>query len=267
MKPAGNGMDLGRWIDDLVAGGRSSFTTDEARGVHGGTYKAVQAVLRRLRAKGEIASPLRGFHLVVPPEYRRLGCLPPLWFIDDLARHLGQPYYVALLSAAELHGAAHQRPQAFQVMRPRPHRSVECGGVRIDFVMRGSLASVPVVLRHTPKGTVRIATPEATAFDLVGYVHRCGGLVNVATVLRELAEELDPVALAGLAPLSPVPWAQRLGFLLDLVGSRGRTGPLSAWVRDQAPPTCALDVDRPPGHGPVDRGWRVVVNVEVEVDR
>ena len=33
--------------------------------------------------------------------------------------HLSQPYYVALLSAAAYHGAAHQKPQVFQVMVPR----------------------------------------------------------------------------------------------------------------------------------------------------
>ena len=48
--------------------------------------------------------------------------------------HLNQPYYVALLSAAAYHGAAHQKPQVFQVMIPKARRGLECGGVRVDFV-------------------------------------------------------------------------------------------------------------------------------------
>ena len=192
-------------IDALVAGGRSSFTTAEAQAAHGGSEKAVQAVLRRLRAKGEIASPVRGLHVIVPPEYRRLGCLPPLWLVDDLAAFLGQPYYVALLSAAELHGAAHQRPRAFQVMLPRPQRPAGSGGVRLDFAMRHNLTEVPVVVRNTPKGTVRVATPELTAFDLVGYPERAAGIDYAATVLTKLAEGLDPLALVALAPRSPPP--------------------------------------------------------------
>ena len=38
-----------------------------------------------------------------------------LW-IDDLMRFHHVPYYVGLLSAAALHGAAHQQPQEFQVV-------------------------------------------------------------------------------------------------------------------------------------------------------
>ena len=48
-----------------------------------------------------IADPNRGFHVVVPPAYRRLGCLRADQFIPDLMAHLGEPYYVGLLSAAK----------------------------------------------------------------------------------------------------------------------------------------------------------------------
>lgn len=41
---------------------------------------------------------------------------------------------------------------------------------------------------NTPRGTLVISTPEATALDLVGYPHRAGGLNQVATVLAELAD-------------------------------------------------------------------------------
>lgn len=258
--------DLASWLDDLVGQGRRTFTTEEAHQIHGGTEKAVQGCLRRLRLKGFIASPLRGFHMVVPPEYRRLGCLPALWFVDDLAEHLGVTYYVALLSAAELHGAAHQRPQVFQIMLPRTHRAVRCGGVRLAFAMRGNLDEVPVLVRNTPTGTVRIASPELTAFDLVGYPALVGGLGGAAVVLAELAETLDGTALTKMAPLCPVPWAQRLGWLLDRVGALDSTGPLAEWVAARRPPTCALDVEHTVRDAPRSDRWRLVENVIVEVD-
>lgn len=53
---------------------------------------------------------------MIPPEYRSWGVIPADWFIDDLMRHRGRRYYVALLSAAVYHGASHQAPQVFQVM-------------------------------------------------------------------------------------------------------------------------------------------------------
>jgi predicted transcriptional regulator of viral defense system len=198
---------------------------------------------------------------VLPPEYRRLGCLPPLWFIDDLATTLKIPYYVSLLSAAELHGAAHQRPQTFQVMFSRPHRSIFCEQVHIDFSMRTNLEQLPVAVRNTPKGTVRIATPEITALDLVGYPHRVGGLDHVAGVLAELAEVLQPETLLRVAPLSPVAWSQRLGFLMDLLGFRS-TDDLASYVAE-APP-CPLDVGQPFARSTYDPRWRIFVNTEIE---
>lgn len=37
-------------------------------------------------------------------------------------KFLGQPYYVGLLSAAALHGAAHHQPQEFQVVTNKQFR-------------------------------------------------------------------------------------------------------------------------------------------------
>ena len=67
---------------------------------------ALEAALRRLKQRGRIASPRRGFYVLVPPEYREAGCQPASWLIDDLMRFVEQPYYVGLLSAAAIHGAA-----------------------------------------------------------------------------------------------------------------------------------------------------------------
>lgn len=258
--------DLSEWLDELVAQGRTSFTTSDANIAHGGEDAAVQGVLRRLRAKRRIASPLRGFHLILPPEYRALGCLPPVWFADDLAAHLRSPYYVALLSAAELHGSAHQRPQMFQIMLPCPHRPVRCGGVHLGFTMRNNVAEMPVVTRNTPKGTVRIATAETTAFDLVGYADRVGGLDRVAAVLSELVESLDAGALLAQASLSPLPWSQRLGYLLEHVGAANMANKLEQWVRSRSASIVPLDVAHPDDGGPRDPRWRLIANAHIEVE-
>ncbi|MBX3170760.1 MAG: hypothetical protein KF760_25365 [Candidatus Eremiobacteraeota bacterium] len=50
------------------------------------------------------------------------------------------------------------------------------------------IAGVPVQHFNTPRGTVALSTPEATAFDLVGYEPQIGGLDAVATILLDLAE-------------------------------------------------------------------------------
>ena len=59
-------------------------------------------------------------------------------------------------------------------------------------MVRKRLREVPVQSVNTPRGTLLVSTPAATALDLVGYQHQAGGLDNVATVLSELAERIEP---------------------------------------------------------------------------
>lgn len=126
---------------------------------------------------------------------------------------------------------------------------------------------MPVVAFNTPRSVVRVASPEATALDLVGYPRHCGGLDNVATVLAELAEVLDPDELARVAErTSPTPWAQRLGHLLERVGPGHRCGPLAALVAERAPHVTPLSTRTSMRAARRDQRWRVAVNVEVEAD-
>src|SRR5690606_35148866 len=147
--------------------------------------------------------------------------------------HLGEPYYVALLSAAAYHGAAHQAPMVFQVMVPRSRRSLECGGVRVDFVARHDMGSTGVVERETPTGVLQVASPAATAVELVGYPERCGFLDNVATVLAELAESIDGDSLVAEAKRAPAAWVQRLGYLLTLVEQNELASHLEGVLKDR----------------------------------
>ena len=50
--------------------------------------------------------------------------------------HLGLAYYAGLLTAAEYHGAAHQRPQVFQVVVEENRPEVSCGKIRVWFIAR-----------------------------------------------------------------------------------------------------------------------------------
>jgi predicted transcriptional regulator of viral defense system len=255
-----------KYILELAARGRYCFTTDEAVASLGGSVPTVRAALRRLKAKGEIADPYRGFHVVVPPEYRRLGCLPADQFVPQLMQHLGEGYYVALLSAAELHGAAHQRPQSFQVMVKANRRALECGGVRVQFVARKGHERTPVIEKNTPRGPLRIASPEATALELVGYADQCGGLDNVSSVLAELVEALDPQKLVDAAVLCPIAWVQRLGYLLDVGGHRELGHVLVPHVKEHAHVVAPLvRAKTKTGAERVER-WKLAVNASVEPD-
>ena len=254
------------YIGGLAARGRYHFASRDAQSALGVSAAAAKLALHRLAKQQLIASPARGFYVIVPPEYRSLGCLPADQFIPTLMARLDLPYYAGLLSAAQYHGAAHQRPQQFQVFLAKNRRPIQCGAVRVAFIARKRLADVPVQRFNTPRGTVLVSSPEATALDLVGYAHHAGGLNQVATVLSELAERIDPGKLAAVAPTAPVQWAQRLGYLLEHLGFAASTAALKEYVRAHARRSTVLLTKAPHGSSRPNRGWKIHVNAHVETE-
>lgn len=259
-------LQLRDYLDRLMQGGRYIFTSSDAVIALGVSRDAVKLALNRMRRKGEIASPVRGFYLIVPPEYRALGCLPADQFIPALMQLSGAPYYAGILTAAQYHGAAHHRPQEFQVMVAKSRRTIECGKVRVAFHVRKNVADVPVQQINTPRGTIAVSTPAATAFDLVGYEAQIGGLDAVVTILAELAEKLDPNALVVLAPTVPLPWTQRLGYLLERIGEAPRARALKEHVKKHARETVPLLPSARTEEQSRDRDWKLIINAEVEAE-
>lgn len=257
---------LKHYLQRLQAGGRYVFTSRDAREALGLSSDAVKLALNRLRHKGEVAMPARGFYVIVPPEYRALGCLPADQFIPALMAQVKTPYYAGLLSAAQYHGAAHHRPQEFQVMLPKPRRPIVCGQVRVVFHVRKRVSDVPVQQISTPRGTVAVSTPEATAFDLIGYEAQIGGLDAVATVLVDLAEKLDAKKLAALAPSVSLAWAQRLGYLLEHIDEAAKAQPLKDYVGARARDITALQPSAREEGLPRNRDWKLIVNAKVEAE-
>jgi predicted transcriptional regulator of viral defense system len=246
--------------------GRYEFATQDVVSALGVSKNASHLTLQRLLNQSLIASPARGFYIIVPPEYASLGCLPADQFIPAMMKHLNLPYYAGLLSAAQYHGAAHQRPQEFQVFLERNRRPIHCGKVRVAFMARKRLPDVPVQSFNTPRGTIRVSTPEATAFDLVGYAAHAGGLSQVATVLSELVEQIDEGKLASAAQTAPVPWAQRLGYLLEHLGFAAKTHALKEYVREHARQSALLLPKAPLKGSYRNKGWKLHVNAKMEVE-
>ncbi|MGH9256759.1 MAG: type IV toxin-antitoxin system AbiEi family antitoxin domain-containing protein [Vicinamibacterales bacterium] len=109
MKPAQPRLKARQYIEDLAATGRYNFLAKEAQEALGASAAGVKVTLSRLAKRGVIASPARGFYVIVPPEHRSLGCLPADQFIPALMKTLNLPYYAGLLTAAQYHGAAKAR--------------------------------------------------------------------------------------------------------------------------------------------------------------
>jgi predicted transcriptional regulator of viral defense system len=243
------------------------LTREQALATLGISCEALKKAVRRLVLKRRLAVPRRGFFVIVPAEYRVAGAPPPSWFIDDLMKHEEQPYYVGILSAAALHGAAHQQPQEFQVVTKVQLRSVVAGRSRIRFFKDCGIEQTPTTFVKTETGAMRVSTPEATAIDLLRYVQAAGHLGNVATVLAELAERLDARRLADVARAGgDLSNAQRLGYLLEHVGAAKAAAALGEWVAVKRPRFVALRADRPSQGATRDDRWRIMANEEVEVE-
>ena len=253
--------------DSYQASGRYVLTRDQGLDALGVSEEAFKKAAQRLVAKRRLAAVRRGFFVIVPVEYREAGAPPPAWFVDDLMRFHGQPYYVGLLSAAALHGAAHHQPQEFQIVTSEQLRPAVAGRARLRFFRKRGIERTATMDMKTETGTLRVSTPEATALDLMRYLESSGHLGNVATVLAELAERIDGQRLADVARAEDsVATAQRLGYLLEHVGAGAVGVQLADWIGSLRPRFVPLRRDRPTRRSAKDARWRVIVNEQVEAD-
>ncbi|MFN7925585.1 MAG: type IV toxin-antitoxin system AbiEi family antitoxin [Bryobacteraceae bacterium] len=260
-------LTLREYVDELQERGRYTFSREEALAALGSTPIALKRAAERLKAKRRLATPRRGFYTIVPLEYRQSGSLPASSFIDPLMRFHKVPYYVGLLSAAEIHGAAHQRPQEFQVVASKQLRPVSVGRNRIHFFLEKDLDANAVELVKTQSGHMRVSSPERTALDLIRFQDRVGGLNHVTIVLSELAEKIDSATLAAEAAKEPeIAPIQRLGYLLEAVGKESLTAKLAKWINRRDPKTVLLAPREPSADAVRNARWRVAVNFELEPD-
>ncbi len=151
-------------------------------------------------------------------------------------------------------------------MLAKNRRPIHCGKVQVEFMARKRLSEVPIQNFNTPRGTIQVSTPEATAIDLVGYQHHVGGLDNVATVLSELAEQINPEKLVSAAAAAPLPWAQRLGYLLEKIGAATKASPLEVYVREHVRQSAPLMPTPRYEHSRRDDQWKLYINADVEAE-
>jgi predicted transcriptional regulator of viral defense system len=260
----GNMPTMAKLPDALISQGRYWVTSAEAAELADVPAAHVYPGLQRLRRRGAMFSPARGFYVVVPPEYRSWGVLPGELFIDGMMRALGRQYYVSLLTAAAMHGAAHQAPQVFQVMVDRHVANRDIGRVRLRFYASEHLEQMAIEERQVDTGRIRLATRETTLVDLAVHPEDAGGLNNLATVIVEIGA-LDVMQLAQLAGVRSRSVARRLGWLLEQFRDDLDLEPLRevALAGGNYPTRLVRSL---PARGLTDARWNLQVNSAVEPD-
>jgi predicted transcriptional regulator of viral defense system len=259
--------DLPSWVDSRQEQGLYFFTREEALQTLQFSEEAFKKAAARLAKKDRILRIRSGFFVIIPLEYRSTGILPPEWFIADLMAYLEQPYYVGLLSAASLHGAAHQQPQQFQVVTTVPQREVRKKGLAIRFFFKTNFKATPVTQIKAQTGHIFVSSPEATALDLIRYARSIGGLDRVLTVLQELGKSMDAAKFIDATKADGTPvCAQRLGWLMEKSGNATLVKGLAGFIADRNPPFARLDPSLSTADSEKDSRWRLWINTDVESD-
>jgi predicted transcriptional regulator of viral defense system len=257
-------MKIRELPDALMAQGRHTASTDELLELTGLDRDALHSGLHRLRQDGSIVSPARGLYAVIPPQYRAWGAPPAEWFIDAMMAHLDRGYYIALLTAAAMHGAAHQAPQSFQVITNKDIPDRDLGRNRLRFYTSRHMRDAVTERRTGPSGYLQLSTRESTAVDLAQHPRQSGGLSNVATILIELGD-LDGAALGRIATSRGKATARRLGWLLEHHRPDVDLNPLRIIARPQEGEPTPLSPSGP-ASGQLDRAWGLRLNTDVLAD-
>lgn len=265
---------IGQWIEILPKKGKSVFSKQEILMLFPDmSGNNIRNTLYRLSKKKKILSVWRDFYAVILPEYGLKGTPPPIEYIDQLMNFLGKDYYIALLSAAALQGAAHQAPMEFFIItNSRILRDKQKGDVKINFVTKKNIPSQYLKQVMVNSGYVIVSCPELTAFDLIIYEKNIGGINRAATVLYELAESMDfeNVGLDFLKSLN-VSVIQRLGYLLDLLAFDKLASDLfqkskNAGVKFRKYPLSVLSEKKNYADYQINEKWKIIINEDIDID-
>lgn len=201
------------------------------------TAAALRQALHRQQRRGRLIRLSRGSDhwLIVPLQHADAGA-PPLetWLDRYMSQTLGIPYYVALLSAAEIYGASPYAVMVTQVMVRERRRPITVGRHEVVFHSRSSIELMPTRWHETPEGRLKVGTPELTALELVQRETLVGGMARVREVLRRLWPSCVPQGLTdALEAMQEVPTAQRLGVLLAIEGQNALASRIAEWLHDK----------------------------------
>lgn len=263
--------NIATWVQGQLLRGRHIFSQEEIWKVFPTvTHENVTRSLTRLCSRKILMTPMQGFYVILPTDYRLKGITPPVFYIDQLMRFMGKQYYVGLLNAAAFYGASHQRVQTFYcIVDGGPIRSIHRKGIDIEFHRK---AQIPVGFMRqfkTQMGTVNVSSPCLTALDLILFEQEIGGVTRAATVLAELVEEMrwseQPVELLNSFN---TPIVQRLGYILEHVLEEEQAAEeLYALLKASGRPFRKVVLKAAKAETEyVENRWKIIDNQPIEID-
>jgi len=265
-----NKKEQNKWSDfffDLRERGQCTFTFDDVKKKFDLSEQSISQELYRYSIKKQIVKIRKGFYGILTPETAIGGMLPPDLFVDALMKSLHKPYYVALLSAAALHGAAHQQPMEYFVVAQTPApRSIRNKKLKLTFVSKKTWEQSAIEQKKTRAGYLNVSSPELTAFDLLENIHTFG-INRITTILQELYEVMLPSRLSKIAKqIDNKANIQRLGYILDTVVNEEKLANALYKVLNKTSFSPVLLSPQKKKKEEIDNKWKIIINMPIESD-
>jgi predicted transcriptional regulator of viral defense system len=261
---------LDTYTNDQRSDGRYSFTADDLRKRFNLSDEALKKSLQRLKREKKVPMVRKGFYVIVPPEYRVKGIIPTSFYVNDLMKFLNRDYYVGLLNAAALHGAAHQQPQNYTVItKGISLRKIQNEQVDIHFLIKKLWNQVGIEKKKVSTGFINVSSPELTALDLINFHNAVGGFNRIATVLKELCGKILAEKLIESAKqYKKLVVIQRLGYLLEHILEKVElSNSLYDYLSADVFYPCLLSPQKAkPDNMTTGNRWKIVPNIEIETD-
>lgn len=262
-------MAVNRYIKELLSKEEYSFSLDEVSQQNVRSAVSVKRELSRLVEKNEIVNLRRGFYLIIPPRYSKIGKVPIQLYADKLFKHLNSEYYLALYTAAKFHGAGHQQIQLDYIVTDKKSiLDIEKKPVEIKFYSCSNWPKKNIIPRKSDAGYFNISSPALTAVDLIHYQTRLGGMNRMLAIIEELIEEIVDSDINNLLDWYPYTSSlQRLGFFIEYAGSKPK---ISQHIFDYLNKKTFFPVLLSPRQnekaGAANNRWKIHINVELESD-
>lgn len=177
-------------IDHFLAKGQKTFSLSELAQLKQSARHIASLMAQKLCKKGFIKRLADDYYVILSASEKQNQSVPAYHYMDALMQHKAMPYYVGLLSAAHLHGAAHHRPMAFQIITAQQLRTPKKFLPDVDFHTKKQFPLQNIERHKGEYGTLQVASPALTIYDVLKYEAFAGGIYNALNVIKELLPQL-----------------------------------------------------------------------------
>ena len=280
------GLTIRKWIQSLEEKGIYSFSMQELKEVFPLLKeKTILNTLGTLKKQGKLLPLWNGIYSIVRfvdignatdnKAIREEG--KPYFYIETLMQHLKREYYVALLSAVEVYLSPKEALQANEITvitSLPPLRDSFRGQGKIRYFVKKdikNLREIGVKRKTLPfsikERTLRVASLELTAVDLLLYEKEIGGIQKAVEVIQRIKKHLSWQELPKEVIFStPVSIFQRLGYILSFIKEEELAEGLKERVLSTGKKIrrTLLKTDVPEKGGePFCPIWKIVVNISL----